>query len=48
VACMERRPTHAFVVHGDEERAVELARRLQTLHGLAGARAPRQGESVEL
>ncbi len=48
VACMARRPSHAFVVHGDEERAVELARRLETVHGLAGARAPRQGETVEL
>ena len=45
---MEKKPTRAFVVHGEEEGALAWGRRLGDHFAIPHVHVPRQGESVDL
>ncbi len=48
VGSMRRKPSHTFIVHGEEEGALGLAQHLGERFQLPDVRVPRQGESFEL
>lgn len=48
VGSMKQKPTHAFVVHGEEEGAVAFGRHLEEKFLIPHVRVPQQGDTVEL